>query len=351
MERKRFKEKIQQIIDAQAVAERSVVLAEDKYEAIRCHLRNLEVKVDPHFKFWVKNKKFQVMDLPGLGLNNVIVVPAFRAKAQIDCANKFLRVVHAGQMFEIIENIHDEELKHSGYKKVLERIKKQYFGIPRSIIQEYCRCCPVCQLNQPQTTKAPLRPIVHKDFLERIQIDLIDMRHSPDGDYNYIGHFEDHFTKFHVLFPLKKKTATEVAMMIEERVLAYFGPPRIFHSDNGREFVNQLIRALFQRWGGDTTFVTGKPRHSQSQGLVERGNQIIEKKIAAMKQNENISEDETGYPWSCWLPRIMFSLNSQTQTTIGDVPYHLVFGRSVPGALFPGAQVHCVEEESIEGKY
>ena len=96
---------------------------------------------------------------------------------------------------------------------------------------------------------------------------------------SYIGHFEDHFTKFHVLFPLKKKTATEVAMMIEERVLAYFGPPRIFHSDNGREFVNQLIRALFQRWGGDTTFVTGKPRHSQSQGLVERGNQIIEKKL------------------------------------------------------------------------
>ena len=60
--------------------------------------------------------------------------------------------------------------------------------------------------------------------MERIQIDLIDMRHSPDCDFNYIGHFEDHMTKFHILFPLKDKSANKVATMIEERVLAYVGP-------------------------------------------------------------------------------------------------------------------------------
>ena len=65
------------------------------------------------------------------------------------------------------------------------------------------------------------------------------MRHSPDNEYNYIG------SKFHVLFPLKRKTAEEVSYMLQERVLAYLGPPKIFHSDNGREFVNNLIRATF----------------------------------------------------------------------------------------------------------
>ena len=65
------------------------------------------------------------------------------------------------------------------------------------------------------------------------------MRHSPDNEYNYIGHFMDHFSKFHVLFPLKRKTA-EVSYMLQECVLAYVGPPKIFHSDNGREFVNNL---------------------------------------------------------------------------------------------------------------
>ena len=84
--------------------------------------------------------------------------------------------------------------------------------------------------------------------MERIQIDLIDMRHSPDGDFNYIGHFEDHMTKFHILFPLRDKSANEVATMIEERVFAYVGPPHIFHSDNGREFVNQMLHSLLERF-------------------------------------------------------------------------------------------------------
>ena len=91
--------------------------------------------------------------------------------------------------------------------------------------------------------------MVHKDFLERVQIDLIDMRHSPDGPYHYIAHFMDHFTKYHVLFPLQTKLAVEVARLLEERVLAYFGPPKIFHSDNGHEFVNQVMRSLFEVWG------------------------------------------------------------------------------------------------------
>ena len=156
----------------------------------------------------------------------------------------------------------------------------------RGFVQEFFKHCPVCQLKQPQLTKPPLQPIIEKNLLDRVQVDLIDMRHSPDGANNYIGHFMDHFSKFHVLFPLKQKTAEEVSCLMEERVLAYFGPPKIFHSDNGREFINQLIRAMFDRWGGDVTFVNGRPHHSQSQGLVERGNQIVERKISAMKKDE-----------------------------------------------------------------
>jgi len=107
-----------------------------------------------------------------------------------------------------------------------------------------------------------MRPIIESDFLNRVQTDLIDVRHCKDGNYSYIGHFKDHFTKFNILFPLKTKSADEVSTMIEERVLAYLGPPKVFHSDNGQEFVNVLIRAMFDRWGGNVTFINGRPRHS-----------------------------------------------------------------------------------------
>ena len=46
------------------------------------------------------------------------------------------------------------------------------------------------------------------------------MRNSPDGEYHHIGHVMDHFSKFHILFPLKTKTADEVANLFKERVLA-----------------------------------------------------------------------------------------------------------------------------------
>ena len=155
----------------------------------------------------------------------------------------------------------------------------------------------------------------------------------------------DHFSKYHVLFPLKQKTADEVASLLEERVLAYFGPPKIFQSDNGREFVNQVIRALFTRWGGNTTFINGRPRHSQSQGLVERGSRTVEKMIAAMKHEANMDDDTMQYPWSAWLPHILFSMNSANQESINDAPYH-VFGRTVPAGLFPGAK-GCFEEDDL----
>ena len=50
-----------------------------------------------------------------------------------------------------------------------------------------------------------------------------------------------------------------MSYVLQERVLAYLGPPKIFHSAKGREFVNNLIRAMFEKWGGDVTFVSGRP--------------------------------------------------------------------------------------------
>ena len=81
--------------------------------------------------------------------------------------------------------------------------------------------------------------------------------------------------------------------------------PRYFTlADNGS---NNLIRPIFEKWGGDVTFVSGRPRHSQSQGLVERGNCTVEQKIAAMKLDEGARRKS----WVSLLPRIMFSMNCE----------------------------------------
>ena len=72
-------------------------------------------------------------------------------------------------------------------------------------------------------------------------MDLIEYKNAPDGEYNWICHVIDHFTKYHILFPMKSKEAKEVATGLRERVFGYFGLPYILHSDNGREFANSVI--------------------------------------------------------------------------------------------------------------
>ena len=53
------------------------------------------------------------------------------------------------------------------------------------------------------------------------QIDLTDMPHKPDGDYNYIAHYTDHWSKYHVLWPFKRKTADEDVNGLNERVSVF----------------------------------------------------------------------------------------------------------------------------------
>ena len=48
-----------------------------------------------------------------------------------------------------------------------------YFEITRGFVQEFCTHCPVCQLSQPQNTRPPLHPVIEKDFLDRVQVDLM----------------------------------------------------------------------------------------------------------------------------------------------------------------------------------
>ena len=132
-----------------------------------------------------------------------------------------------------------------------------------------------------------------------VQIDLIDMRHRPDGPFKWIGHFMDHWSKFHAVFPLMRKAAAEVAVGLQTKVFAFLGTPKILHSDNGREFINEVVRSLLLDWPGETTIINGRPRNPRCQGLVEQGNATLEKLLGARILEY---EGHDMVPWTEWLP-------------------------------------------------
>jgi len=133
-----------------------------------------------------------------------------------------------------------------------------------------------------------VKPILHIEINSRCQVDLIDMQSNPDRDMTFILMYRDHLTKFVLLRSLQSKRADEVAYHLLD-IFTTFVAPNILHSDNGREFCNQIIKSLCEMWN-DIKIVHCKPRHSESQGSVERANQDVQNMLTTWMETNNTTE-------------------------------------------------------------
>ena len=198
-------------------------------------------------------------------------------------------------------------------------INKKYCNVTRAAIEIYLSLCEQCQ-GKKKIKKSGLvvAPILSNHMNSRCQVDLIDMQSEADGDFRFIFNYQDHLTKFTILKPLKTKTAEEVAYNLVD-IFCIFGAPFILQSDNGREFANKIIDSLRDIWPG-LKLVHGKPRHSQSQGSVERSNQDVRDMLVAWMLDNNTKQ------WSEGLRFIQSKKNRSLHEGIKRSPYEAMFG-------------------------
>ena len=95
--------------------------------------------------------------------------------------------------------------------------------------------------------------------------------------------------------------------------------PTILQSDNGKEFCAGIIRELIELWPS-VKIINGRPRHSQSQGLVERANRILEQKLGKWRENTNRND------WSFGLRFVIMAMNNSWCRSHKKTPYELVYG-------------------------
>ncbi|KAL4090679.1 hypothetical protein QTP88_025471 [Uroleucon formosanum] len=119
------------------------------------------------------------------------------------------------------------------------------------------------------------------------------MQAQSDGEYKFILVYQDHLTKYVLLRPLKHKRAENVAYVLLD-IFTTFGAPSILQSDNGREFANKVVTEICAMWP-ELKIVHGKPRHSQSQGSVERANQDIENMLATWLTDNRTKKWSEGF--------------------------------------------------------
>ena len=149
-----------------------------------------------------------------------------------------------------------------------------YFPAMALRCQEYVTGCPSCAAASPRRGERvpPKRPGVPSGPWRTVQIDTLELGASQNGRFHCVLVIVDSFTKWVEVVPLPRHDAASVARAFVS-VCTHWGPPQIVRCDNGTEFVNAIMDAVFDVFG--VRVHHGAVRHPQSQGSTERFNRTL----------------------------------------------------------------------------
>ena len=139
--------------------------------------------------------------------------------------------------------------------------------------------------------------------------------------YNWVLRALDVNTSFTVSIAQKGKTALTTGSNLAS-IWAMYGCPAILHSDNGSEFLGETQKMAKAWTDNDMKIIHGRPRHPQSQGMVERSHGPFKAALLA-------AMDDRGHNnWPALVPMVQGLLNNRVKRNRTRSPYQLVFGCS-----------------------
>jgi len=185
------------------------------------------------------------------------------------------------------------------------------------ITLEIKKCVECQRFNTAKQGYHPLKSIEAGQPWDHVQIDLIGPLPMSDNGFQWIMTVIDVMTGFTLLRALHTKEMSEVALNLW-LIISDFGSPRILQSDNGTEFVNELVNQLVQLFGIDRRLIT--PYHPRADGLVERKNKEVGRLLK--KQMKGATDR-----WELLLPITQLSLNLKILERTGSKPFELFMAR------------------------
>ena len=244
---------------------------------------------------------------------------------------------YAERLFTDLWKIHKED--HCKGTTFYYRVRDTHGNVTREVCKLFTDVCPHCLVvfSSRKKPTAGIHPIITKGLGVRGQVDLIDFQSMPDGVFNYLLNYINHGVKRLTSIPLASKRASSVAFALFT-IFTEIGPPSVLQTDNGGEFSNHafdyvgramlldddfidlIIKELKNLWPG-CQMVRGSPRHSESNGGVERVNQTVQTKLGGWMKTNNSKH------WAIGCKLMQWRINTQYHKTIKDTPYHLVYGQ------------------------
>jgi hypothetical protein len=112
--------------------------------------------------------------------------------------------------------------------------------------------------------------------------------------------------------------ATTVAKILVDEIISRHSAPKKLLSDQGRDFLANIVKELCNYF--KTKKIQTTPYHPQTNGLTERFNGTLCKMLATYTNNNQTN-------WDLFLPIVLFAYRTSVQTTTGESPFRLLYGR------------------------
>lgn len=220
------------------------------------------------------------------------------------------------------ENHFDPTAAHLGVFKTHRRLALTYYwpGMYKDVV-EYVKACDTCAAykhSQKSTPGLMGKPKVCHRPMQVVSIDLVGPLPRSKSGYTFLFVITCCFSKYTLLFPLRRATSALVAKHFEKHVILEHGVPETVITDNGVQFTGSEFRQLMKKYNVPKIFYG--PRYTPQVNLVERYNKTVMTAVASYVEDNHRSWDEN-------LHQIRFAINSAVNESTGFSPFFLVHAR------------------------
>ena len=216
---------------------------------------------------------------------------------------------------------------HTGRKKTYEALTARFYwpGMKRDLIRWIKSCLTCCRRKTPRALNSgkPGTTCNSQKPWDTIAIDIVSACKTSKGGYTKILTIIDTFTRYVLAIPLYNANAEEIGNALFRELFCKHGKPKRIHSDEGKEFVNAALTAMFKRW--DIT-------HTSTGGYQPQANPV-ERYHRFMNSSMTMLSTKFGNDWPSYIPAATFAYNASICASTDHTPFELVYGGTKPNLL------------------